>query len=298
MATGRMKAQWGKALAVALAMVLVLGACGSDSEPEATNADGAAGEDGGDPNAAFCAFAEDFAALNERADQIDFFDPAALQPLLEENRELLRQGVSVAPDEVRADLELLQGDFEATFAALEAVGFDGTQLTGLPETEGTDEADANLDEFGERVCGITVGDDEPEAPSVEVDPVFVDALVQAGFGQAAAECLAGRVTFEEFAAATNAMGDDLLDDFDACGVDLNDLAGTGDGATGEEPPMGTVTELSPEGQAVLVQQLVDGGFTEEEAQCIARETFGPDGTGGDVPAGLERCGIDLNRVGG
>ncbi len=278
---------------VLLALALIGAACGDDDVT-------LAGAD------SFCELAEEReAAETEFFDTSSFFDPEDLKTAFELNRGLLDRAVELAPDEIEGDLELLQTDLENTYEVLEANDFDATVAFGadIESVPGAEEAGDRVDDYIRENCGIDPDANEPSDveigemldESVGGGDLIRQALAQAGFTEEQAGCLAERISFDEFTAASGGtVPDDLLERFEECGVDMGSLAELG-GADPEDLEVEVPPDLPQEGIDLFVNEMVNQGFTEDEARCLADSMFAA-GTTGDVLAAFEACDIPLSRL--
>lgn len=328
-----------KLLALLFAVGLVAAACGggtsvsveSSDEPDSTSSgvsdaddepvdegdtdDGDADDDGGSSGgfgaAGFCALAQEREDAEDRFQDVNFFIPDELEAALDENSELLAQAVQAAPDEIKADLEIIQADFELFRGAFAAVDYDASQMldTDIEEAAGSDAATDRVDEYIREECGIDpdANEDEPTDDDVmedlqesgNSDEVVRQALLQIGLTDDQATCISQTLSLEELAALADAdVSDEVIEIFVGCGISLEELATLG----GADPDaindqlnddLDELGELPPEALAAFAGELVNQGFSEEEAECLAAEMFDGDA---DLLNAIDVCDIPISRL--
>ena len=279
--------------------------------------DGDDGDDGGSSSggfstAGFCAFAQEREEAENRFSSVNFFIPEELEAALDENADLLEQAIQIAPDEIRADLEIIQADFELFRSAFAAVDYDASQMldTDIEEAPGSEEATERVDDYIRDECGIDPDANDDAEPtdddiledleeSGNSDEVVRQALLQIGLTDDQATCISQTLSLEELAALADAdVSDEVIDIFVGCGISLEELATLG----GADPDaindqlnddLDELGALPPEAVAVFVDELVNQGFTEEEAECLAGEMFDGDV---DLINAIEVCDIPISRL--
>jgi hypothetical protein len=109
-------------------------------------------------------------------DDVDVEDPAAIESAFEEMIDLTEEAADSAPDEIKADVELVVEAAKDLVDELRDVDFDFTALdeTVLDNPEAT-EAGERIEEYGERVCGIGSTDD-----TLDTDVGIVDDTLDTG----------------------------------------------------------------------------------------------------------------------
>lgn len=309
-------------IAVLLALVLVTAACGDD--------DGSAFGGGGGIDA-FCDLALEQEALDASVNggEINIFEPDAFREAFENLFELTERAADIAPEEIRDDFRIVRDEIRVIAEQLEAVDYnildvdlESEGFAGSPESEA---ASDRIEAFIERECGIVdsgaeLSDEQLQEQLEESGAgsgLIADAFVEAGLTEEQATCLAGRFSFDELAAFEEMIGDEpplaLLEAFEECGVSISQLAalGAGFGADlGGDTDMGGGVEDfvedmadldpgtgGPVGDEVIeafVSSLVDQGFTEDEARCLAGPIL--DTSDPDPLAAFETCGISLSRL--
>ncbi len=274
------------------------------------------GSSGSSSSVAFCAFAQEREEAEDLLDEVNIFIPEEFQAAFEENAQLLDEALGVAPDEIRGDLQIVSDDLDRVMGQLEEVGYDISLLIDEPELfDELPEAVAagdRIDDYIRNECGFDPDANESDGPSDDQiledieesgnDAFFVrEALVQIGIGEVEADCIAQQVSLDEFAMlADGEVPDEILTIFTSCGVSLSDLAEFG-GADpdaindGLADDLQELDELTPEAQSLLVEELVNQGFTEQEAECLSGALFTGDAAG-DIFAAIEVCDIPLSRL--
>lgn len=286
-----------------------------DGSDDGSDDDGSS-DDGGPTTVSgdFCSLAAEREAQETAFDNIDFTDPAAIEAALNENRDLLAEAIAAAPDEIRGDLEVVQEDFDRVYQVFADANFDALALADVDDSvfDDSPESDAageRIDAYILDVCGIDPDANETDTsgPTGDNQALVADALMAFGFGAAESACLAEAVSLEEFQALSEgAVPDEILQRFIDCGVSLEELAEIGGGVAGEDSGAGddglsdgssddgTVT--IPDGAlGPVIAELVNQGFTQDEAECMAASLVAPE-TAGDIFAALESCGIPLERL--
>ncbi len=279
-------------LALALGVALIGAACGGGTSVSTAGS--------------FCELAEEREeAETEFFETSDLLDPGQLQEAFDLNRDLLERAIDLAPDELEADLELVQADLQNTYDFLDEAEWDFTVAFGadIEELPGAEEAGQRVDDYIRENCGLDPDANDPtdaqigeqlEESGRSADLVR-EALVQAGFSEDQASCLAERISFEEFTAAgSGTVPDQLLARFEECGVDLGTLAELG-GADPEDLQFDVPQDIPQEGIDLFVDEMVNQGFTEDEARCIGEAMFLSESPG-DPFAAFEECDIPLSRL--
>lgn len=209
-----------------------------DDEPVAPSGDAAV----------FCArYAENEALF----DELDFFDPDAVETWVNTSRGLLAEAIGDAPGELVGDLQTIQTNFDEFAAALEAFGYDvfaaGEELDEVSESPEADAASERIDAWIAANCPDAASDDStddaldfttPEAlegilESEAGRELFIDGMTDGtGLTRDQAECMIDNLDADMLSIlATNpdAIGTDgaldLLDVLSACGIDIGALTG-------------------------------------------------------------------------
>ena len=324
-----------KLVALLLSVGLVAAACGGGTSVSVEGADAPAGDsdDGGSDGSAsddgddsgdddggggggfnsgsFCAFAQEREDAETRFLNVNFFVPEELEAALTENADLLDQAIQVAPDEIRADLEIIRADYELFRGAFAAADYDASQMIDIDieESPGAEAAGERIDDYIRSECGIDpdANDQEPSDDDIlddleesgNADEIVRQALLQIGLTDDQATCISQTLSFEELAAlADAAVSDEVIQIFVDCGISLDELARLG----GADPDaindqlnedIDDLGELPPEALSVFVDELVNQGFTEQEAECLAGEMFDGDA---DLVNAIEVCDIPISRL--
>ena len=315
-----------KLLALLFALGLVATACGGGTSVSVESAPASSSDDGGDDGSggdddgggggfgggSFCAFAQEREDAEERFNEVNFFVPEELEAALDENAELLEQALQVAPDAIRGDLEIVQQDFELFRSAFRDAGYDASQLLDadieeLPEAEAAGE---RIDDYIRDECGIDPDANEDGEPTDEdiledleesgnSDEIVRQALLQIGLTDDQATCISQTLSMEELAALADAdISDEVIDIFTGCGISLEELAtfgGADPDAINEQlnEDLEDLGDLPPEALSIFVEELVNQGFTEEEAECLSGQMFSGDA---DIFAAVEECDIPISRL--
>ena len=222
------------------------------------------------------------------------------------------QAVQIAPDEIKADMELIQADFELFRSAFAAVDYDASQMldTDIEESPGADEATERVDDYIRSECGFDPDANEDDGPSDDdvledlqesgnSDEIVRQALLQIGLTDDQATCISQTLSLEELAALADAdVSDEVIDIFVGCGISLEELASLG----GADPDaindqlnddLDDLGDLPPGALSIFVEELVNQGFTEEEAECLAGEMFDGDA---DMLNAIDVCDIPISRL--
>ena len=198
--------------------------------------------------AVFCArYAENEALF----DELDFFDPDAVETWVNTSRGLLAEAIGDAPGELVGDLQTIQTNFDEFAAALEAFGYDvfaaGEELDEVSESPEADAASERIDAWIAANCPDAASDDStddaldfttPEAlegilESEAGRELFIDGMTDGtGLTRDQAECMIDNLDADMLsilATNPNAIGTDgaldLLDVLSACGIDIGALTG-------------------------------------------------------------------------
>lgn len=318
-------------IALLLALTLVAAACGGDDDGGTFAGGGGGGE--GDLEA-FCDFAQQQEDLDQAVNggEVNIFEPDEFRGAFDELFELTEQAADIAPEEIRADFELVRDGLSDVRSQLEDVDYDITAINeeDFADTEEQNAASDRIEAFIEEECGIVdsdveLSDDQLQEQLEESGAgggLIAQAFVEAGLTEDQANCLAERVTFDELLAfgetADGTPPAEFFEDLDACGVSLEQLTelgamggeDLGDLDLGEELGEESVEDLlddmedvapstggdlPPEAVDIFVSTLVERGFTEEEARCLAGPIL-EDPTNADPLAAFEDCGISLSRL--
>ena len=154
-----------RALPLAIAAVLVIGACSDDGDDGAAPAETApetvatVESTTAEPEvdtAAWCAAAADLNAELVEFQSVDPADFAAVEERATAVDEALRGAIDAAPAELSADVETVADAFLTLFAALASVQYDFSRLdSAVIQSLQADEALANVDEYNAANCDIT-----------------------------------------------------------------------------------------------------------------------------------------------
>lgn len=321
-----------KLLAAFLALGLIAAACGGGTSVSVESSDAPAGSSdggsdgssdddgsgdgsggsGGFDSASFCAFAQEREDAEERFQDVNFFIPEELEAALNENADLLDRAVQIAPDAIRSDMEILQADFELFRSAFRDANYDASQLldSDIEESPEADAAGERVDEYIMTECGIDPDANDDTEPSDDdilqdlqdsgnADEVVKQALIQVGLNEEQATCIAQTLSLEELAALADAdVSDEVIDIFVGCGISLEELAtfgGADPDALNDElnEDLDELGDLPPEALSIFVDELVNQGFTEQEAECLAGEMFDGDV---DMFDAIDVCDIPISRL--
>lgn len=154
--SARGTATWALGLAIASAVVLVLGAC-SSSEPE-------------DP-AAFCDVLRQTSARNGNLTELELDDPARLEAALVDLTTL----VELAPAEIKDDVTVVANVLNDVLTSLAstAPGAQGAVLAELqPRIDTAEAPSAALQRYGETTCQLTFN--APAHPTPTPTPLDID----------------------------------------------------------------------------------------------------------------------------
>ncbi len=297
-------------------------ASGDDGEPADGESDDSSGADDGDANQSsgnssasndFCALAAEREAQESSFDDINIFDPEEVRAAFDANLSLLAEAVQAAPEEIRDDLVTVGADLDRIYEVLDSIDFDFSQMTGdldaeleeMPESEAAGE---RIDAYVENVCGIDPDANEDGGPTDEEireqareagaeEDLIKSALEEVGLTGDQATCLSQKLDFDDLAA----FGSDdppleLLDVFTECGVSIQELAALGGSGIDDGDIPDLPDDIPPAALAVFVDELVNGGFEQAEAECLAGAMFGDSETQGDMVGALEACEIPLSRL--
>jgi len=141
---------------LAVAALVALAACGGDKKETSTTTTVAAATtpttktfSGSDPNSAFCQLGR---ANNERLKQIgaSAANPDELDKVLRDAAPAVRQAASIAPPEIKPDVEVLAKAFEDLLKSLD----EGTPNLAAIVSPEFQTAAQNLTAYGQQVCGI------------------------------------------------------------------------------------------------------------------------------------------------
>jgi hypothetical protein len=267
-------------LALLIAIVLFAAACGddgatttgadsdqdapSDESSDGTDADQSTGVDDdmtdddtsddmtgddmtGDPGSSYC-------QLSLRQDQIDAefqfltATPQEIEAYFLDNRDSLAQALSIAPAEIRGDLQTLLDAFDNQFLpVLSAANWDvlaaGDELNAISEDPDLEAATDRLDIYSENVCES--GDDFVQTPDDAEEflqtPDGIETLLQSEFGRQA--LIQG---FTEDGEITTEQAECLVDNLDAGLLAALSLGQSGDGAIGELLSVFDTCGISPD----------------------------------------------------
>lgn len=315
-------------IALILALTLVAAACGGDD-------DGGTFGGADDGIEAFCAIAQEQEDLDQAVNggEINIFEPDAFRDAFEELVDLTEQAADIAPEEISDEFDIVRGGLDDVRSQLEDVDYDITAIDedDFAGSEEQDAASDRIEAFVEDECGIVDSGEELSDEQLQEQleesgaggGLIAQAFVEAGLPEDQANCLAERVTFDELLAfgesADGTPPAEFFEDLDACGVSLEQLTelgamggdDLGDMDLGEElgeesvedlledmtdiEPSTGGGELPPEAVEIFVSTLVDQGFTEEEARCLAGPIL-EDPANADPLAAFEDCGISLSRL--
>ena len=163
-------------------------------------------------------------------DSVDPTDPAAVEESLTVMIERTQAAAAVAPpevaDDVAAVLELMQQLdrvlAEADYDFLEA------DPSGVVDEDGTEEANARIDAFNARACGLDPIEQEAE-PTSSIDgeairEQAIQVFVDQGFTQEEAACLFDNLDLDDPDLATDEEA--MFELIQVCDLDLERLAGT------------------------------------------------------------------------
>lgn len=106
----------GRIVVVWVTVLLTMAACSGDDA-------GDAGDDAGDAGR----FCEITIEVEQLASPFDL-PPNQAREAVRKSRELLEEGIEVAPDEIRASVEVIFGSLTPFFEVLEAADFDSDQI--------------------------------------------------------------------------------------------------------------------------------------------------------------------------
>ena len=110
----------------------------------------------GSPTAnAYCRLAPEIRALVTTNPPVDFTSPEAVRGFYGRASASADEALAAAPQDVRADVEVLVNDLRSLLAALEAADYDFTQAVAAytPSPE-HDAAQLRVEEYEREVCGI------------------------------------------------------------------------------------------------------------------------------------------------
>lgn len=244
-----------KSRALSLAVfALVLSGCGGDDDAGADTvdeepADGDASTDepadgsgdepefSGDASSPWCLAARDIEASTDELDLVDYSDPAAIEDAFSSIVGKIEGVVGLAPDEIRADLEVSLDGFRAVNAALAEVDYNFFELdlTVLEELdESVEVANERIGRYNAEVCGIEMSDDLDDATDApgDFDPgegtireQAVAELVATGFTEDEANCIFDNFDFG--AGGTALEPSAMIGIFETCGIDLERIAELG-----------------------------------------------------------------------
>ncbi|HEC08871.1 MAG TPA: hypothetical protein ENI86_04770 [Acidimicrobiales bacterium] len=235
-----------KLLAIIVAMVVILAACGdsSDSGGSASGAD-------------FCTQSREINDLTDEIDAADLSFDQQFKRLFDEVMPRMEQAAKSAPDEIKSDINTILSGMKDLKKELESVDYDITKLDpAVLDQPAMDQASDNIDEYMANVCGIDTGSsdgsgsgsgtDSGAAPDTSeasgstdsgstggsaaatIGEQMVAGLVQTGFTQDEAECIIGELDF------SNINPDDvqadpsfIFDALGACDISLERMAELG-----------------------------------------------------------------------
>jgi hypothetical protein len=217
--------------ALLLPAVLVLAACGGDDTGDASDAGGGV--------EAWCGVAQELADLSDTLDDVDPFDAGAIEAAYSELRSAADSARSAAPDEIRADVELLADSVVRVDEALAAADYSFLDVDlALLEDFGDDVDDASdrVDDFNVRECGFDPDDEievgggrDPVDGDSDFDPAagsvreqIVAGLVGSGFTSDEAACIVDNLDMTNM---TDAQDDptEMIEVFDVCDIGVERL---------------------------------------------------------------------------
>jgi hypothetical protein len=244
--------------ALLIPAALVLAACGGDDDTAATTTAvagaGVTTADDSDPDApagtdpapaqpgegsssAYCNLFREFDE-EDPFENLDDDDFGGFREGFEQMQDLLEEIQAIAPAEIRDDFATIAGGFGQLRDALEAVDYnffalDESALEGFEDIR-FEEAGNRIDEYNERVCGISrddfdddfdVGDDFDFGGEFDDDSIrdlIAQQLAMLGLTEAQATCVVDKLDLESL------EGDDadpmaFFQFFQECGVDLATL---------------------------------------------------------------------------
>jgi hypothetical protein len=220
----------------------------SDDMTDDDTSDDMTGDDmTGDPGSSYC-------QLSLRQDQIDAefqfltATPQEIEAYFLDNRDSLAQALSIAPAEIRGDLQTLLDAFDNQFLpVLSAANWDflaaGDELSAISEDPDLEAATDRLDIYSENVCES--GDDFVQTPDDAEEflqtPDGIETLLQSEFGRQA--LIQG---FTEDGEITTEQAECLVDNLDAGLLAALSLGQSGDGAIGELLSVFDTCGISPD----------------------------------------------------
>lgn len=291
---------------------------GGSDDTGASDDNGGSDDGGGSFDGDFCALAQEREDAESTFDSVNVFIPSEFEAAWNENIRLLERAIVIAPDAIRADLELIRAEIGPVDAALREAGFDVAAIfaddpdADFDETPEAEAAGERIDAYVRDVCGIDVDANEDGGPTDEEllqdlqdsgneEQLVQTALESVGFTPEQAACVASQITLDDLLAIEDqGPSGDVLDILIGCGVDVGTMGDLGGGmpqTEGDDDAFdgGAPTELPPAAQEAFLEALVDAGLSPDEAECFAFETFQGE-VAGDVLAALENCGIPLSRL--
>lgn len=284
--------------AMAAAMLLVAAACGGGTETVASSGQ------------SFCELAAERERAQDGLANVNVFIPAEFRAAFDQNLDLVDRAVAVAPDEIRDQMGLIRDELRRTYDEFDAVDFDATALLGTPERDSTavDAATDLVDDYVRAECGIDPdanadsGPDDAEIQEMldesgQGAAVLRAALVEIGFSDDEADCLATEISLDDFASlAGETPPPEVLDAFQRCDVSLQRLAELGGADPSELAPLPVPDDLDADGAALLRDGFVAQGFSEDEATCLADRILEDADSAGDLIGLLDTCEIPLSRL--
>ena len=225
-------------IGVSLLLVSTTAACGSD---DPGSGEAVSGGDG------WCEFGEQIAEQDLLLSSTDLSNAADIEATFSTLRDRYSAAVRVAPAEIRADVEMVKGAFDAFYDSLDAAGFELLEIDESAFEVFDAEVEAagvRIDEYGIDECGfvdLATGafDDEPdpltEAEVEELlgDDAFLDSIrgdlvalfIEDGYAPEQAECLADVFDVEVFLSleTDDRLAEQVRNDFLDCGVDPAEL---------------------------------------------------------------------------
>jgi hypothetical protein len=233
-------------MVMVVSLAIAGGACGGDDDGGAADdasATSDASDTGGDSDSggAWCELARDIDSDDTLFDSMDINDPDSVENAYQEFVNVFEDAADNAPDEIKADMEIVLERIKTAFEALKDADFNIVEVDqAVFEDPEADAASDRIDAYNEEVCGIEsdadvtddtavtedTGTDDGATVSIPgtIQDMLMSQFVLAGMTEEQATCMVENLDMEDVAANGAADLSMFIELFETCGIDPSKLA--------------------------------------------------------------------------